>query len=110
MSQKRRVLKALRRHPEGLTRVDFILPNVIDGGPPILNFPARIKDLKDEGHRIDKDGERYGCTIYKLQQAAPVPIPPPEPVIPLDENASADVLFDLPEQRPARIRSPYEAA
>lgn len=104
MSQKRRVLKALRRHPEGLTRVDFIPPNIIDGGLPILNFPARIKNLKEEGHEIVDSGERYGCKVYKLAQPEPVPVPPPEPVIPMDENAPPDVLFDLP----AKPASPYE--
>lgn len=110
MTQRQRVLRALRRHPEGVCQGDFFPPNVIDGGARITRLAARIKDLRDEGHEIEVDGERYGYTVYKLPQPKPVTIPPPEPVIPMDEDAPADALFDLPEQRPARIRSPYDEA
>lgn len=99
MRQRDRVLRALQRYPGGLTQVDFLLPNVIDGGRPITRLAARVKDLRDDGHRIDVDGERYGCAVYKLPQAAPVPIPPPKPVVPMDENATPDALFDMPAQR-----------
>lgn len=77
-TQRQRVLRALRRHPEGLTQVDWLLPHVVDGGHPITRLAARVKDLRDEGHEIEVQGERYGCAVYVIPQPAPVPVPPPE--------------------------------
>jgi hypothetical protein len=65
------VLAALRRRGRhGITRVDFQLPDVIDHGAPILNFPARIKDLKEQGHRIGDNGRRDKCKVYVLLEDA----------------------------------------
>lgn len=69
LTQPERVLAALRRAPNGLTRVDFQPPNVIDGGEPILNFPGRIKDLRDAGYEIESVGRRSKCLIFKLPGA-----------------------------------------
>lgn len=91
-SQRARVLRALKRHPEGLTQVDWLLPNVVDGGHPITRLAARIKDIRDEGHEIEVSGERYGCAVYRLPQPEPVPIPRSVPEVPQAE----DRLFDPP--------------
>jgi hypothetical protein len=92
MKQTTRVLRALRRHPEGITSVDFLLPNVIDGGRPITRVAARIRDLRNEGHEIVTGGERYGCAVYKLPQPEPVPLPPP--VVEIPEPQGLPTLFD----------------
>lgn len=64
--QTDRVLAALRAHPRGITAVDFLLPDVIDGGTPITRLGARILDLRDQGCRIETVGRRQKCVIYKL--------------------------------------------
>lgn len=66
-SQKDRVLAALSKAGErGITRVDFQLPYVIDGGDPILNFPARIKELKLDGWDVQEGGWRNKCKVARL--------------------------------------------
>ena len=91
MTQKTRVLRALRRHPEGITQVDFLLPNVIDGGPPITRVAARVRDLRTDGHEILVDGERNGCAVYVLPRPVRVELPPPVVVVP--ERAGPPTLF-----------------
>lgn len=67
--QNDRVLAALRANPSGITRVAFQAPDVIDGLEPILNFPGRIHDLRNQGHQIVSDGRRNRCLIFKLAGA-----------------------------------------
>ena len=65
--QRNRVLAALTRAGDkGLTRVDFALPDVIDGGEPIINIPARILELRNEGFRIVSGERRNRCVVYRL--------------------------------------------
>src|SRR5690349_8807518 len=76
--QKQRVLAALRsRGARGITQVDFLAPNVIDGGKPITRVAPRILELrKDDGHEIVVDGERDSCAVYRLlrdSQDTPAP-------------------------------------
>jgi len=89
-TQVERILLALSAAgPRGLTRVDFQAPNVIDGGPPILNFPGRIGNLRDAGHRVeDRWDAASGCKRYVLASSAPAPrtstpaaLPPTAPVV-----------------------------
>ena len=69
MTQLERVLAALRQHPDrGITRVDFIRYPTIDGGPPIINIPARILELRDAGEPIIDAGIRDKCRVYRLEQ------------------------------------------
>lgn len=67
--QNDRVLAALHANPSGITRVAFQAPDVIDGLEPILNFPGRIHDLRNQGHQIVSDGRRNRCLIFKLAGA-----------------------------------------
>jgi hypothetical protein len=72
VTQTARVLAALRQHPDrGITRVDFLRFPTIDGGPPIINIPARILELRDAGHPITDAGTRDKCRVYRLEQQAP---------------------------------------
>jgi hypothetical protein len=92
MTQKLRVLAALRsRGARGITSVDFLLPNIIDGGKPITRVAARVLELRQENHRIVVEGERDGCYIYRLledaQDARPVPPAP----------SAAETLGSLPD-------------
>lgn len=67
MSQADRILAALARAgTHGITRVDFTRYPTLDGGPPILNLPARILELKQAGFNIVDDGRRDKCTVYVL--------------------------------------------
>lgn len=78
-----RVLDALLKYPEGICATDFTLPNVIDGGPPILRVPARIGELEQRGHTIVRAGRRNKCQVYRLvadppQQLVPMAAAKPE--------------------------------
>lgn len=67
MKQADRVLAALRLQGDrGITQVDFLAPDVIDSGPPITRVPARILELAEAGHDIEKAGTRDKCRVYKL--------------------------------------------
>jgi hypothetical protein len=69
LRQVDRVERALiLRGPRGITRVDFILPNVMDGGAPILHVGARVEELRKRGLKIDSDGpRRKKCAVYVLE-------------------------------------------
>jgi len=68
-TQAARVLAALRsRGQHGICAVDFLVPDVCDGGSPILRLPSRINDLKNVGHDIENTGKRRSKTdIYVLR-------------------------------------------
>lgn len=71
-TQTERVVKQLHKRPKtGVTRVDFLAPNVIDGQDPIVNFPGRIHDIENElGIQLERPGRRNGCLVYRLPEAA----------------------------------------
>ena len=71
-TQEERVLRALQRRPKsGITRTDFLAPDVIDGQDPIVNVPGRIYDLRHErGFVIEPAGVRNACRVYRLKEAA----------------------------------------
>lgn len=97
--QCHRVLRALRRHPEGICQVEFLLPNVIDGGHPITRLAARIKDLRDQGHEIEVAGERYSCAVYKLVEASAPSAPEITAPVARESNPELEpepALFELP--------------
>jgi hypothetical protein len=94
-----RISRALDRHPDGVSRVDFLPPNVIDGGPPIVNFPGRIFDLIHKHHEaIEEAGERFGCKCFRRPvAAAPArPAPPVEATDPARPEPDVLQLFPLP--------------
>ena len=65
LTQTERVLRAVLRNPRaGITQIDFDLPDVCDGGPPITRVAARINDLKALGHKIEGGGRRHSCKVY----------------------------------------------
>ena len=90
-TQKERVLDALRTHRRhGVTQVDFDLPVVIDGGPPIKRVAARVLELLNDGHRITDGGRRASCKIYLLKEEAPsAPAPSPAAISPAAPSAPA---------------------
>lgn len=89
VSQTERVLDALRKAgPRGITAVDFALPDVIDGGPPIMRVAARVMDLRRQGHTIIASGRRQKCQAYELV----VPAPPAD----LAYAAAAETAFEAP--------------
>jgi hypothetical protein len=93
MTQTERVVRALRLAGErGITQIDFLLPNVIDGGKPITRVAARVKDAREQGEAILVDGERDSCVIYKTAAQAPAPQPPAD-------DATGGALFDMPAPR-----------
>lgn len=66
-TDKARVLARLEAGP--LHPADFLLPNVCDGGKPILRVAARIKDLRDEGHDIVRPTALYVLKVSPDQAA-----------------------------------------
>jgi hypothetical protein len=70
-TQRERVLDALRRAGDhGITAVDFLLPDVVDGGPPIVRLPARVDELRHAGYVIVGAGRRAKCQVYVLNEPA----------------------------------------
>ena len=68
MTQKERVLARLRAGHD-VSPTDFQLPNVVDGGKPILRVAARILELRQDGYQIDVVATRNECAVYRLQTA-----------------------------------------
>lgn len=68
-TQNARLLKMLRHASRGLTAAD-VAGSPPDQGPPILRFSARVFDLRRAGHTIVSDGQRDGCSIFKLVETA----------------------------------------
>lgn len=62
-----RVLQAFRAAgSRGLCAVDFLLPNVCDGGTPITRFGARVHDLKERGCVFRDSGWRQKSKVLVL--------------------------------------------
>lgn len=79
MTDKQRVLRrGFEAGDTGFTQVDFMLPNVCDGGKPITRLAARIKDLRDEGVEFADGGRRNGMKVYILdrESLAKASLPP----------------------------------
>jgi len=77
-TQRQRILAALERAGRrGVDRTEFLAPNPIDGGKPILQFAARIDELRQAGHVIEHAGRRRHCVIYRLVKPPPAPALPP---------------------------------
>lgn len=95
MTQSARVLEALRKAGgRGVTQIDFLIPNVADGGSPITRVAARVLELKQDGHHIVTDGERDSCAVYKLVYDAETPVEvEPEPTG-LFEPKPRNAIFD----------------
>jgi hypothetical protein len=64
MTQTGRILAALNRGP--VSPKDFALPNVIDGGSPIMRVAARIHDLVEAGYEITSETAGDGTAVYQL--------------------------------------------
>lgn len=65
-TQVERVVAALRKHPRGITQVDFDLPHVCDGGKPIKRVAARIHDFCEKGGEVARTIEPNGLARYRL--------------------------------------------
>lgn len=73
-SQRERVLAALRRAgAEGVSTTDFLPPDVIDGGQPILRVPSRVDELRQRGHDIETVRQRSGVARYVLRPPSSAP-------------------------------------
>ena len=68
------MLTALRRAgARGVDATQFLLPNVIDGGPAITRLASRIDELRSRGHHIEHAGRRKRMVIYRLA-SLPAPV------------------------------------
>lgn len=100
MTQSERVLRALQTAgSRGVTQVDFSLPDVVDGGPPITRVAARVKDLREQGHMIIGAGLRQSCRVYLL-------VPQAGPAAPTGASDTAYVAADEGLFAPAESRGP----
>lgn len=69
-TQFERVLARLEANGT-VSQDDFLLPRVVDGGKPILRVAPRIKELRDDGVRIDTRRRPNGTALYVLQHPEP---------------------------------------
>jgi len=95
-TQKQRVLQSLERAgSRGVTRADWLgsAMQTPDCGPPIINVPARINELKADGHMIVGGGKRDSCKVFVLQPMA-----------------TGGQLFTLTDRRPSGIPMIYQEA
>lgn len=98
MSQKDRVLESLRRAgSRGVTQADWLGPHTPDGGAPITRVAARVMELQNDGHRIDRGGVRDKCRVYVLgTPTRPIEEPPTESfsgeLFELEETTAVSVL------------------
>jgi hypothetical protein len=68
MTQRARIEKRLRTHGR-VSPVDFLLPNVCDGGLPILRVAPRVMELRDAGYAIETSTASNGTAVYELVEA-----------------------------------------
>jgi hypothetical protein len=102
VTQKDRVLAALRRRKRGITQLDFDLPDVVDAGAPVKRVAARIEELRRDGHRIINAGRLHKCTVYRLIEEAVEPAAPetrqratpPAPTCPAPQLLEPLTLFE----------------
>lgn len=65
MSDKARLLAQLRKGP--VAAVDFLAPNVVDGGKPITRLAARKYDLvTKDGLDVREIGKQNNAAVYAL--------------------------------------------
>lgn len=64
-TQVERVIAAAHSF-RGITQVDFLAPDVVDGGPPITRLAARLYEAEREGHSFECLGRRDKCKIWRL--------------------------------------------
>lgn len=94
MTQAERVLAALyKRGRHGLTQIDFDLPDIIDGGPPIKRVAARVEELRNQGFRIASGERRQKCVVYRVEGVVPGVVRPVKPE-PVSDESGAPTLFD----------------
>src|SRR4051812_44300588 len=65
MTQTERVIAAARSY-RGVCAVDFLGPDVIDGGKPITRVAARIQDAEERGYVFETIGWRSKMKVYRL--------------------------------------------
>jgi hypothetical protein len=106
-TQAQRVLAQLQRAgSRGLTALDFLAPDVVDGGPPITRLASRIADLKRDGHGVVATVEPVGrarVAVYRLAAAQPAPV-----VGQVDAPATAQASLDVGDLTTRRPRSPLD--
>jgi hypothetical protein len=97
-TQTERVIAAARS-PDGVCQADFLLPDVIDGGPPIVRVGARIQDAEERGHTFAILGWRRKTRVYRLV-AEPEPAPSDRRTASVGDAASNVCSSPDPEQSP----------
>ncbi len=96
-TQLERVIAAARAR-DGVCQVDFLGPDVVDGGTPITRLGARVWDAEQRGAVFEILGRRSGFRVYRLVRgpeadSANARAPEHEPpALPLASSASA---YDL---------------
>ena len=67
MTQRQRVLTALEDAGSlGVSPVDFLGPQVVDGGSPILRLAPRVEELRKQGYRISSYRQPDSTVRYVL--------------------------------------------
>ncbi len=68
LTQRERVLAQLKRRGR-VSPTDFLLPDVCDGGLPILRVAPRVMELRDRGYTIHTSTASNGTAVYELVEA-----------------------------------------
>jgi hypothetical protein len=119
-SQMARVVAAARSF-RGVSQVDLLAPNVVDGKSPITRLAARIFDAERQGYSFEVIGRRGGCKVYRLvsepgvertldPETAQVPPCTPLPLEPRGVEGSLSTGQDALFEAPVRRTGHYEEA
>jgi hypothetical protein len=65
VTQRQRIEKRLREHGS-VRKLDFLAPNVCDGGKPIWGVAQRINEMRDDGFKIKTDILENGTAVWSL--------------------------------------------
>jgi len=102
-TQKARILRALERAgARGVDRTAFLGPETADFLPPVLQFAARIGELRADGHNIEAHGRRNRCVVYRLvAEPAREPMPAARNLSGSDTEATPALYEAAPASRSA---------
>jgi hypothetical protein len=103
-TQLERVVAAAKRF-NGVTQVDFLAPDVVDGGLPITRLAARLWEADQAGYRFECIGRRQRCKVWRLiedddveRTAGSTPDHDPPVARVSTDSPSQESLFDVPSQ------------
>lgn len=118
-TQTERVIRAARSY-RGISQVDFLAPDVVDGGAPITRLAARLWEAEQQGYDFECLGRRDKCKVWRLcgePELSETPasgdrVPPKDAGLSRPEHQAGAGVSDNPTlfDAPTQSVSPYEEA